>query len=530
MSDPYKLIGKKLGEHVLTRYMTSGGMAHIYLGEDKRLRRFAAVKILTPEIAAGDESLRERFEREARAAARLEHDNILPVYQVGEQDSLFYMAMRYIEGTDLAAELAKLQQKRQLMEMRRALYILEQVAAALDYAHAASIVHRDVKPSNILLGPDDKAYLSDFGLAWHRSDDTTMGTAFGTPRYISPEQARNSQQAVAQSDIYSLAVIVYEIVTGETMFKGKTPMEVALSHIHDQPIPPRAINPDIPADAQREILKALDKDPSKRHQTAMEFVNGLKQAYGLIVTPAVLSQQAVASTMPFLEDRVDATLLDAQPIPTPFEDEHTALADQDTAHQDEIAGIRRRRRKRGFRRLLLVALILAFIALGLTFRRDDIPELGERIAQFLDTSGAVQPPSRGGTPALLRYNDRLLVVKNVSTSDQDVSDLRFEGETGSFGTNDLLQRPLAPGACLVLKSTQFGPITVPSEWDCRGTREISFSRSSDLFWRADGTSPNRDEEFMALAEDRTLTQCPTAGMAVQRTNDLECSLLLPITR
>jgi serine/threonine protein kinase len=274
-----ELVGKKLGDYVLERQFASGGMAHIYLGRDERLGRLAAVKVLTPEILAQDNTLAERFEREARAVAQLEHDNIIPIYQFDQQDDLYFLAMRYVDGSDLAQLLNGYRQQGELMPVDRALYILAQVASALDHAHEHGIIHRDVKPSNVLIGAYDKAFLSDFGLVLWQGVDRTMGTAFGTPRYISPEQATDSEQSVSQSDVYSLAVMVYEILTGEVLFKGNTPMEVALAHITETPIPPRTHNSSIPADAQQEILKALSKEPDKRHNRAFDFISAVQQAY-----------------------------------------------------------------------------------------------------------------------------------------------------------------------------------------------------------------------------------------------------------
>ncbi|MFQ3660424.1 MAG: protein kinase, partial [Anaerolineae bacterium] len=273
------LIGKQLGDYVIERQIAIGGMATIYLGRDVKLGRYAAIKVLLPDIAGRDETLTTRFEREARAIAQLEHDNIIPIYQFGQQDNLYFLAMRYIEGDDLSNVLANYQQQNQLMPFGRALKILEQVAAALDYAHAKGIVHRDVKPSNVLLAANDRVYLSDFGLVLYATGDQTLGTAFGTPRYISPEQATDSTLATAKSDIYSLAVIVYEIVTGQRLFRGNTPMEIAISHIRDVPQPPRVHNPKISPQMQQVILRGLEKDPLARPATASLFISELRTAY-----------------------------------------------------------------------------------------------------------------------------------------------------------------------------------------------------------------------------------------------------------
>src|SRR5664279_1303309 len=161
-------------------------MARIYEAIDRRLGRQAAVKVLeaNPDNHYDDEAMPMRFQREARAVARLEHDHIITIYQYGEQDGLYFIAMKLVRGGDLAQELARLRRNGERMDVRRGLRILEQVASALDFAHAAQIIHRDVKPSNILLDANDRATLTDFGLVIQRTLDSTLGTAFGTPRYI----------------------------------------------------------------------------------------------------------------------------------------------------------------------------------------------------------------------------------------------------------------------------------------------------------------------------------------------------------
>ena len=203
VEDFLNLSGKRLGDYELDRRLTSGGMAHIYLARDVQLGRTVAVKVLTPDILEKDPALPTRFLREARAVAQLEHDNIVPIYQYGEQSGLYFLAMRYIDGRDLSQELKSLHARNERIPIPRLLLILSQVASALDYAHRQGIIHRDVKPSNILLGENDKAYLSDFGLVLWQTVEATMGTAFGTPRYISPEQATDSLSVRSQSDHWS---------------------------------------------------------------------------------------------------------------------------------------------------------------------------------------------------------------------------------------------------------------------------------------------------------------------------------------
>jgi len=252
-----RMIGRQLGHYQLTELVAAGGMARIYKGTDTKLQRVVAVKVLMHDASDTDNTLATRFRREAQAIASLEHPNIIPIYHYDETEDLYFLAMKLIEGSDLAKEISALRRRNQKMDIRRALRIMEQVAGALDHAHSKGVIHRDVKPSNILLDKDDNAVLTDFGLVL-RASDSTMGTAFGTPRYIAPEQAIASEKAVPQSDTYSLAVVMYEIVAGQTPFTGDTPMEIALSHISDPPPPPSTFSSDIPREVEREILRALE--------------------------------------------------------------------------------------------------------------------------------------------------------------------------------------------------------------------------------------------------------------------------------
>jgi predicted Ser/Thr protein kinase len=274
------LIGRQLGDYTLVRVLATGGMSRIYEGLDKRLNRRAAIKVLDLEADPNDtDSLRLRFEREARALAKLEHPNIVPIYQFGDIDGLYFIAMKLIEGGDLADELKELRRLDQTMPPARAIALLEQLADAIDTAHAARIIHRDIKPSNILIDLNDRVILTDFGLVIEPSLDSTFGTAFGTPRYISPEQATDSSQAVPQSDIYSLGIVVYEMLTGRTPFDGRSPMEIAISHVQEPPPAPRTLNPAIPPAVEAALLRALAKTPNERFSSASAFIDALRAGY-----------------------------------------------------------------------------------------------------------------------------------------------------------------------------------------------------------------------------------------------------------
>src|SRR5450432_598729 len=253
--------GSTLGRYELRRRIARGGMAEVYLGYDRRVRRRVAIKVLY----GSDEPFVRRFEREAEAVGTLSNDHILPLYDFGEQRPWYYLVMPYVEGGTLRDYLLQ----RTSLTLEEAGSFLEQIAEALQYAHDHGVVHRDVKPSNILLRPDGHAYLGDFGLAKAKmgADAVThAGTMVGTPEYMAPEQSNGIHDY--RSDIYSLGIILYQMLTGRVPFTGDSPVAISLKHIQASPTPPSELNSTIPQAIEDVILKALAKDPNERYQQA----------------------------------------------------------------------------------------------------------------------------------------------------------------------------------------------------------------------------------------------------------------------
>jgi serine/threonine protein kinase len=255
-----------------------GGMGIVYRAYDLRLKRTVALKLVTPELAL-DERFRERFARETELAMSLEHPNVVPIHDAGEVDGRLYLAMRLVAGTDLR----QLLRAEGPLEPSRAVAICGQVASALDAAHAKALIHRDVKPSNVLLDEGEHVYLADFGLT-RRPDEQGApageGRSIGTPAYLAPEQIEG-QQVDGRADVYSLGCLLYECLTGEPPFAGDSPLAVAWAHLEEQPPSASAHNPNLRDTVDAVIRKALAKSPDDRYPTCAALVADAEAALGL---------------------------------------------------------------------------------------------------------------------------------------------------------------------------------------------------------------------------------------------------------
>jgi streptogramin lyase len=255
-----------------------GGMGVVYRARDLRLKRVVALKLMAPELAT-DERFRERFAREAELAMSLEHPNVVPIHDAGELDGRLYLVMRFVEGTDLRALL----RDEGALEPRRALAIVGKVANALDAAHAKGLVHRDVKPSNVLLDADEHVYLADFGLTrpfGSGAAGPTDGRSLGTPAYLAPEQIEGGE-IDGRTDVYSLGCLLYECLTGAPPFAASSRLAVAWSHLEEEPPCATARSPELPDAIDAVLRKAMAKAPADRYATCAELVADAEAALGL---------------------------------------------------------------------------------------------------------------------------------------------------------------------------------------------------------------------------------------------------------
>ncbi len=539
-----KFLNLQMGDYLLEDIVAVGGMARVYLGRDEKLDRKAAVKVLDLNQDWVDETIIQRFEREARSVAQMEHPNIITIWAYGREHNAYFQVMQFIPGGDLRKTLKALRENGETMPIERGLHILRQVAAALDYAHARGIIHRDIKPSNVLLKPDDTAILTDFGLVMV-NDDKTMGTAFGTPRYIAPEQAIASQQAVPASDLYALACISYEVLTNRTPFDGETPMEIALAHVSDTPDKPSKYNLQIPAGADDALMQALSKEPDERHDSATAFIEEIAAAYGMggenenalvAVAPREIATQPLVEQPP-------AQPAPAAPRPNPLATQEAEIHVEDPETAASVpaatgtpapvasnvsAPAAQTQPNSGGRGGLWVVILLVLLLGGGAYYYFG---LGDPLA-LLPTgngNGPDSPPTlnvpRENAEVTLTYNGELFVIHNGGEYPlTDLGRLTFVRGEANEGADDF-DGDRIPGdtigndACYRIQLINTNP-SLPD--DCGSTEGFEALSNTALFhWRSD------DETyayFDVMWDDDLLVRCNT----VQRGTADTCAFRFPL--
>jgi eukaryotic-like serine/threonine-protein kinase len=262
-----------LDRYEVGRLLGAGGMAEVFEGRDRLLARRVAIKVLQAQFAR-DPSFLIRFKREAQAAASLSHPNIVGVYDTGSEDGTHFIVMEYVDGRTLKDVI----RAEGPLYPERAAEICADVCSALAAAHARGLIHRDIKPGNVMLTPEGKVKVMDFGIARATTSETITQTAavVGTAQYISPEQAQG-QTVDYRSDLYSVGCCLYEMLTGTVPFTGATPVAIAYRHVREDPTPPRMLNPDVPRPLEAICLKAMAKLPDNRYQTAAELHDDLER-------------------------------------------------------------------------------------------------------------------------------------------------------------------------------------------------------------------------------------------------------------
>ncbi len=428
------LTGNIIGHYRIMEKLGSGGMAEVYRAHHTNLDRYVAIKFIRTELAE-NEDFQARFEREARTAAKLQHNHIVLIHDSGRQENLFYLVMEYIEGVTLKQLLLDRQKQGERLPANQILNLMAQVASALDYAHDQDVVHRDVKPDNILLRGDGSAVLTDFGIARMMNDTSNLtmtGATMGTPTYMSPEQIQGIRNKIGRhSDIYSLGVILYEMLIGRVPFVADTPFAVMMKHV-SEPVPfPENSNPAVSPEIQRVIYKALSKDPIDRYKSAGQMVDELSSATAGLNTETRPNRTSSQRTN--RREAIDPTLVEAirqtnpPPASTPHADtevipttgESTVIREKATVTASPPPNIVEsppQKRKRRWWSWLIPIPVIAIIAIF--------------VISLLQEESSGRP-----SQVLLTSNSQIFSVG--STEDAEVRNVsnRFTNSTGFSGTD-----------------------------------------------------------------------------------------------
>jgi serine/threonine protein kinase len=529
------LIGTKLNNYRIDRLIGRGGMASVYYGWDTQLDRAAAVKVIDPQQQTNP-AFAKRLIQEAKAIARWRHENIMQVYYAGTSRGFPYFAMEYVEGEDLSDLLHEYARNGELMPYADVLGIGWAVARALDYAHLHHVIHRDVKPSNVLVSKDGRIVLADFGLALDMQQGS-KGEAFGSPHYISPEQAVSSNNAVPQSDLYSLGIMLYEMLTGRVPYDDPSPLNVAVQHI-SQPLPmPTTLNPNLSIATEAVLLKALSKEPGDRYKSGTALMKALEQSMNepkvkvagkIVLAPRKkVSKTTIADIVSkrstaFAKSPEQRTAMAPKKADKPKAHLKPAVKPYQDAKGRKSSKSKSSRTRNGKRRSLILPLLVLILvgAAGLIVIRPDLrsrlmalasrkptpdsdvtPSAG--IATQMDTEStpapevptATFPPSATTVPyeVVLFYSDFGFYLWNQGAREIEVGPLAFEaldasGEPtsyrfeGSEWTN--LYPELLIGRCDAIEISN--PSRPPRPQNCRGYNAVStrLDTNSDVFWIA----------------------------------------------
>lgn len=413
MAQNGSLLGQQIGRYKILERVGQGGTAHVYKARHVKTNRLVALKTLNLD-KSDDPGVLKRFRREVRALQKLDHPHIVKYYDFLDVRAGTFLVMEFIEGTTLQERLSNARRRGRRLPVRTIVSVIQQAAAALDYAHAQGMIHRDVKPANILLDENGDVHLTDFGLVLFRgsSQQTTTGAILGTPQYMAPEQAMSSRSATPQTDVYSLGICVYEMLTNTIPFSGDMPINVVLQHIQDTVPPPRKVDKRIPVKVERVVMKALKKEPQDRYATPGDFAAALGEVLRLPEKSTAAPRRKSAARKPSGARAAARARTKTGSRSAPAREKGSRSASRPAGQQTPG--------RIGWRLLLgLAALLLLLGAAGLWLSRAGGPEgLRARVETALSgpagAGGELPPPT---VPAEVDF--RLATVRLLSPNEVD---------------------------------------------------------------------------------------------------------------
>ncbi len=383
---------KKIGRYEVTSVMGQGAMGTVYKAVDPLIERVVAIKTINLELSIDERAeFEERFYREAKSAGRLNHPNIVTIYDVGETDEAAYIAMEYLEGESLREML----DSGVVLPIQRICSIAAQVASALDYAHENGVVHRDIKPANIMISRNRDVKLMDFGIALIPTGSRTQaGTVLGSPKYMAPEQV-TGKAADGRADIFSLGAVLYEMLTGSTPFNGDNLTAIMYKILNDPPEMPSALNARVPRELDRIVARALAKRPEDRYQTAKEFAKDLKHYEAQISRETRQQAAGGAAAMPAQKGATSPGRQNTTPTDDPMDVKTEILLPPRSSHGSAAAASHTQSRANASRKALLLALpvlALAVYAVIHLSRKPEAPAVfGKSVQQSWEKTAQAQP-------------------------------------------------------------------------------------------------------------------------------------------
>ncbi|QUE85695.1 Stk1 family PASTA domain-containing Ser/Thr kinase [Exiguobacterium alkaliphilum] len=546
------------GERINDRYrieqqIGSGGMANVYRAHDEILNRTVAIKVLRSEFSHNEQFIR-RFEREAHAATSLNHPNIVAIYDVGDEQDIYYIVMEHVDGMTLKQYLQE-----EYISVEEALRIMGQICDAIDHAHANRIIHRDIKPQNMMIDQNGNVKVTDFGIAVAMSNATLTHTmsVLGSVHYFSPEQARG-KFADEKSDIYSLGAVLYELVTGRVPFIGETPVAVALQHLQDDPIRPMDLNPKIPQALENCIMQALAKSPGARHTSVASF----KKDCMTSLDPARANEPKRVNAE---QDAFDQTLVMAPVVA----EETTPPSEQPSK---PVAPVEpkpdaKKPKKRKWWLWLLLALLLIGGGIGAYVVADEmsrsvvpdvvgmtedeatteleasgfVVDVTERASDNIEAGNVIsqnppagRKPKRGTTVTLVvsagKETVRMPDVEGLSQSaaertlkDLDFTDIDIQKEASETVDNgDVISQSLAPGEEVVPSEVTVTLVvsTGSNKIELANLAGYTFEEATTYAEQNNLKIVKRDEYSTSVPSNQIIRQLPTAGTAVDPGTEL----------